>query len=525
MKKWITLFALASLFIILACEPNDPTQPKLNIQPNQLVLNKVVAIGASITSGFQSGGLVEDFQMNSFPYIIARQMGKAEEFEMPLIAAPGIGSTPGLGPLKFENGQILPGDPYTDPLALLKNLNLPRPYDDIAVPGADLNDLLNTADSTGNGNPFFNIVLRNPNFGNTSIVEQAVALQPSLVLFGFPGGNDVLGAALTGTAIVGVTITPQADFDSRLESVLNTLQTKTHAQIVMSNIPDVTTVPYVNILDNFIYKPFDITVAPGVTITVDLPVVFDANFQPVNFDTTGQTQLYIPLLTEEGLATTGSPVKHILLPFLSEYQTNGLGVPDSAALVPLVFDYLVNVVGLDSMTAQLVAPAQAHSLEQGMIDAGLTPSGIPIPGSLTLTEDETNTIQTSLNGFNASIANMAQTKGVPLVDLFSKFNDLVAAGSAGMDGVTALFVFFDPASTIFSLDGFHPSNAGQAFLAREYIRVINAAFGLSIPEPTLTDYTGQYLSGVPGGKKIGTIQPGAIEQAIRLFVPRQVMAQ
>ncbi len=63
-----------------------------------------MAVGTSFTAGFQSGGLVEDFQLKSFPYIIAQQIGKADQFEMPLIAAPGIGSTPGFGSLKFENG-------------------------------------------------------------------------------------------------------------------------------------------------------------------------------------------------------------------------------------------------------------------------------------------------------------------------------------------------------------------------------------------------------------------------------------
>ncbi|RMF55866.1 MAG: hypothetical protein D6748_14635 [Calditrichaeota bacterium] len=253
-----------------------------------------------------------------------------------------------------------------------------------------------------------------------------------------------------------------------------------------------------------------------------MPVVFDQNFQPVNFDTTGLTELYIPLLTEEGLTTTGSPVKHVLLPFLSQYQANGLGVPDSAALVPMVVSYLINVVGLDSATAQFLAPGQAGALAQGMIAAGLTPSGVPIPGSLTLTEDETNTIRDALNGFNASIASTAQSKGVMFVDLFTRFNELVAAGPAGLDGVTALFVFMDPASTIFSLDGFHPNNAGQAFIAKEYIKVLNAALGTSFPEPNPADYAGQYLSGA-GGKKV--IQPGAIENAIKMFLPRTQIAQ
>ncbi|RMG29808.1 MAG: hypothetical protein D6732_17220, partial [Methanobacteriota archaeon] len=242
MKKWITFLTLAGIVLFAACELKNPEQPTLNIKQTDLLLNKIVAIGASITSGFQSGGLVEDFQMHSFPYLITKSLGREAHFEQPLIAAPGIGSTPGFGPLKFENGQIVPGDPYTDPLALLKNALLPRPYDNLGVPGAKLEDILTTIDSTGNGNPFYNIVLRNPNFGNAPMLKQALMLNPTLVIFGFPGGNDVLGAALSGTAIVGVTITPQADFDARLNEIINTIQSNTNAKIIMSNIPDITTV-------------------------------------------------------------------------------------------------------------------------------------------------------------------------------------------------------------------------------------------------------------------------------------------
>ena len=74
------------------------------------------------------------------------------------------------GPLKFENGQIVAGDPFTDPAALLKNAQLPRPYDNLGASGADLNDMLNTADGSGR-NPFFDLIFRNPNFANTTQIE------------------------------------------------------------------------------------------------------------------------------------------------------------------------------------------------------------------------------------------------------------------------------------------------------------------------------------------------------------------
>ena len=481
MKKLIAFLILmfASPIIFVACEPGTPSAPELNITQNQLVLSKVVAVGASFTAGFQSGGMVEDFQLKSFPHIIAQQIGKSDQFELPLIAAPGIGSTPGFGPLKFENGQIVAGDPVTDPAALLKNAQLPRPYDNLGVPGADLNDMLNTVDGSG-GNPFFDLILRNPNFANTAQIEQAILLQPSLILL-LLGGNDVLGAALSGTAIEGVTITPQADFDSRMSQILDKLQSETRAQLVMANLPDVTALPYVNVVDNFIYKA-----VPALGIFDPVPVVFDANFQPVLFDPA--IGLFLPLLTDE------TNVAHLLLPALSQYRTTGLGVPDSAAIVGM---------GLP--------PAQAQLLVLGMQAAGLIPSGNPFPGSLTLTEDEETIIRDATAGFNATILSLAQSKGVAIADLIMSFNEIVT--NPGTDGVTARFVLLDPTTTMFSLDGFHPSNAGQAVLAKAYIKAINGAFGLSIPEPNPADFTGQFA-----GTSTNKIAAGVIEKATKLFI-------
>ena len=79
----------ASLLIFVACEPGTPSAPELNNSQNQLVLSKVVAVGASFTAGFQSGGMVEDFQLKSFPSIIAQQIGKADQFELPLNCCTG----------------------------------------------------------------------------------------------------------------------------------------------------------------------------------------------------------------------------------------------------------------------------------------------------------------------------------------------------------------------------------------------------------------------------------------------------
>ncbi|MCB0265265.1 MAG: hypothetical protein KDH95_22475 [Calditrichaeota bacterium] len=495
MKKFLTFILFAVLVVFTACELKDPTQPEITtITKDQLALNKVVFIGNSLTAGFQSGGLAEDFQVNSFPALIARQMGKSEHFEQPLIGNPGISSTPGVGVLDFNSatGAIAPRGTYTNPLALLKNATLARPYDNLGIPGANLNQGLNAtgAASAGN-NPFFDLILRNPNFANMTQVEQAKILNPTLVV-AWLGNNDVLGAALAGGDLTR--ITPIANFQADYTKLIQELGKirDGNVGIVLLNIPYVTDIPYVNILDGAIYKE----PVPGIGLS-PVPVVFDATSQPVDFDP-GAGELYLPLITAE----TGSTIKHVLLPFIGEYRANGLGIPDSAAIANLL---------ISLGTPQAVAAAQAQATVQGMIAQGLTPSGIPIPDSLTITAAEETALLQAVGGFNQIISGIAAAAGIPVVDANAKLTEL---NQSGIDGFSGRFVFLDPANTAFSLDGVHPNSAGYAIIANEIIKKLNSlSADISIPLVNADDFRGQYT-----GAQMSNFSVEAANQAKAIFV-------
>jgi len=470
MKKIILILILSGMIFFFACTPDQPSAPKLNVTTSELALSKVVAIGNSLTAGFQSSGLVEDFQLNSYPYLLAQQMGKTE-FEQPIIGDPGIGSPAGMTPMYLdENGNITQDPLEVNPLFLLKNALLSRPYDNLGVPGADLNDVLNTVDGSG-GNPFFDIVLRNPNLGNTTQLEQAVLLQPTTLLL-WIGNNDVLGAALAGGDLTQ--ITSQADFQSRLTAILTQIRTTlTSTFILMANIPDVTDIPYVNTLDA------TFSTSPALGINVPIPVIHAGppTFAPVPFDTAAT--LFLPLLTEE------SGVSHLTLPALLGYQ-QGLGIPDSAALRGLGF-----------------SAADARNLVLGMQASGLTPTGTPVPGDMTITVSEAIAISNAVSGFNQIIETLAPFPpagfGYQIIDVNSVLAELNATGVGGLSGK---YVLADPATTAFSLDGVHPNNAGHALVANEFIGTMNAVLSLSIPTLNVANYAGQYLGKRPAAKSL-----------------------
>jgi len=465
MKKILILLLLIGMTLFSACDPDQPSEPKLNVLKNDIT---IAAVGNSLTAGFQSSGLMVDFQMNSYPYLIAQQMNNSQ-FEQPIIDEPGIGSPAGMTPMYLDSEGNIKQDSLIshgiqNPLVLLLNLLLERPYDNLGVPGADLNDLLNTIDGSA-GNPFFDLILRNPILLNTTQIQQVSFLQPEVLLL-WAGNNDVLGAALDGGDLNQ--ITSQSDFNTRMDAILTQLRNDLpNTEIIMANIPYVTDIPYINTLD-------------GVFLG-GIPMVFDDTLQPVDFG--GGT--FLPLVTSE------SGVEHITLVGLGAYQ-QGLGIPDSTTMV--------DAYGID--------PVQAAQLETGMIAAGLIPTGLPLDRTMTLTSTETSTIKDAVDGFNQTITSLANTYQIPVIDANSLLTEL---NENGLDGASGKYVLVDPVTTAFSLDGVHPNNAGNAIIANAFIGVINSVLQLdpTIPEVNVSDKFGQYLSASPKmeiGKTINNVR-------------------
>jgi lysophospholipase L1-like esterase len=253
----------------------------------QVDFNNYVALGDSLTAGFWSGGLVATVQANSYPALIHRQAtGSDSGFEQPLVSPPGIPAalhlvhlvpSPVIAP---QSGQGVP-----------TNLNLGRPYNNLGVPGSRLHDTLAT--TTGG---LHDLILRNPNFRNTTALQQALALRPTFVTL-WIGNNDVLGAATSGIVIDGVTLTTVDSFRADYTTVAGALKAS-GAKLAFANIPDVTSIPFV--------------------ITIPPVVVNPATRQPVLVNGSP-----IPLIGPKGLLGAGD---HVLLTAQADLA-KGIGIP------------------------------------------------------------------------------------------------------------------------------------------------------------------------------------------------------
>jgi len=274
MRKSLIILLGAALAGLLAtgCDLEAPGHSTLTVeQPSgAAVFGNYVAAGNSLTAGFMDGGLMMAGQATSFPQLIATQMGyPAGSFMQPLLASPGLGTRSTGDPmiaggvLRFDATTGMPTflgtTPVTSVPSLLLTATWPVPFSNLGVPGATLLDFSAALDRTTSqapGNAFFDLVLRNPTFGNKSMRDQLIARGPTIATL-WLGNNDVLGGATSGQPNDGVlypaedvNLTPPALFGpmyaDMLDSVLDGVENRHGFRplIFTANIPSITSVPY-----------------------------------------------------------------------------------------------------------------------------------------------------------------------------------------------------------------------------------------------------------------------------------------
>jgi lysophospholipase L1-like esterase len=200
--------------------------------------SNTVFLGDSLTAGFQSGSLLDTTQVHGWAPVLAAQAGF--NIVQPLIAYPGAPNVlqlVSLGP---------PPVITTAPGTTTGRDNFATQVTDLAVPGALLNDVMNTVPlvNPAPGQQQLNqLVLGFPGLGYGVADSQAsfaIKAQPTTI-FLWIGNNDALVADETG---MPSSMTSVANFTSQYQALITELTTMAPAHLVIANIPDVTKVPY-----------------------------------------------------------------------------------------------------------------------------------------------------------------------------------------------------------------------------------------------------------------------------------------
>ena len=445
MKKFINILLILISFglVFTACEDRtDLTPPSApNPKSGNADLTRFVSIGNSLTAGYQSGALYQSAQIYSFVNLIAQQVGTS--FEQPLVSDPGTGGRMEIQSLDFATGQV--SITFNSGTGTPLNLNYPAPYNNLGIPGALLFDVLNATDSTNcasalfanSPNPLFNLILR----GIGTQFQQAKLLHPTFVTL-WIGNNDVLGFAASG-GVAPAAPTDAATFQG-LYSLLADSIASLGANVVVANIPNVTSIPYFT------------TVGPVVAQEVPWPLLQVLGLPGLCYQKHGE-------VVGSGFADSSALMTGAVLITLpaSNYAAY---IGDTTG----TFDNLYYKNGIP-------AGIDTHK------PLGFHPQN-PVPDGLVLDPDEITTALNATTAFNTAIGNLAAQYNFGLVNINDFYDNIRAADFSG--GVTYNGITFTTRyilGGLFSLDGVHPSSRGQAILANEFIKVINSKFNAGIP--------------------------------------------
>ncbi|HET7550152.1 MAG TPA: SGNH/GDSL hydrolase family protein [Gemmatimonadaceae bacterium] len=402
-KEWLArgAVALALSAVIAGCSDNkELVNPE---QPIDQLFTSYVALGNSITAGFQAGGINAETQSQSYPVLLAA--GMRTPFSVPYLNDPGC-------PPPIDNiitGHRV-GDGTGETCALRTNPNGLAVINNVAVPGAFASDLTDPL-GAGASNALTTFIL-----GGKTQVQRALDARPTFASV-WIGNNDVLPAALSGilAPIPGVSpgVTDVEAFSQKYDAILDALTAQgTLKGGVLVGVVNVTAAPI------FI---------PGAAI--------------LNPQVKGAAEAYVGRpLTVDGSCT---PTTQSLIDFRLLSEIRAGTQPDTIACSP--------IAGHPGLLGNVF-----------VLDAG-----------------EIATLTQVVNGYNAAIEARATELGWAYADPNPALLELRQSGA-----IPVIPDLANPSSafgTYISLDGVHPSAAGQALLADIIATAINDKYGTGIP--------------------------------------------
>ncbi|MGI4833070.1 MAG: hypothetical protein ACRYFK_06360 [Janthinobacterium lividum] len=449
---------------------------------------RYIAVGNSLTAGYEDGGLYLDGQQNSYPNILAQQFAKAgggATFRQPLFST---AQANGSGYLRLA-GFTAAGSPITQSvttsLAVRGGTAAAPLYtkytdaiDNFGVPGIKLADVQTVGYGSTQGNPYFERIT--PDASPLQTYFQRIKAEAATATFFsmWLGNNDVLGYATSGGALGALSatyaITRTDTFNLKAVRMINVLTANNSVATggpkgVVSNIPDVGGLPFFN------------TVGPSFRATLAAASVPTA--APFVYTTGTLAPLQANTRVAGTLADIRTPAGGTLLltltaaPYAALYgQPTGKYWRDFYAQLKPALPAAIPTLGVFLATLQ-VDTTKAFGQS----------TGNPFPSTLVLDGTEQTAVTTATTAFNNSLQTAALNKGLAFFDANAYFRGIAITGIAS-NGVANSASFIT--GNLFSLDGVHPTPRGYALVANQLIMAINARYGATVPQVNPNDYRG-----------------------------------
>lgn len=209
-KNLLRGVAVAGLFGALAsCE-----MPHSTVGPSYAggdMFTSYVALGNSLTAGYQSGGINDSTQRRSYAVVLAQQFGT--RFAYPALANPGC--PPPIANFMTQARVTQAGYPASTSTScyLRSPPSVTDVLNNVAVPGANVADLTSSMGTSG-PNPLTQFVL-----GGLTQAQRALIAKPTFATI-WIGNNDVLRPALTGQL---ASATPLGTFTAAYDAMIKQL--------------------------------------------------------------------------------------------------------------------------------------------------------------------------------------------------------------------------------------------------------------------------------------------------------------
>ena len=429
--KIITLVITSALF--LSCKPKfdvpDPDNGNINV-------SNYVALGSSMTAGYGNGALYYDAQQNSYANILAEQFKLigGGDFKIPNVSQSSIGmGNANNAPSILGNRTDCQGTVSLGPVkiatqgdaSVFTNIYSGQgPFNNMGVPDVKVIDM----DVNGYSNPFYQ---RMASSASSSILSDAVAKNSTFFSVNL-GLHDVLKYTLKGGTADSISPTGGAinvGFEASINNVIDKLMAN-GAKGVITNIPSIKTMAYFNTIA---WNALKLDAANAESLTNAY----------ANLDSTKFHEGINPFIIED-----------VNVPFLGFRQA-------------VEGEFILLNVPLENVKC---------GPKWGSVN--------PIPDQYCLTLSEIDVIENAITNYNTILRNIASSKGLAFVDVNAFFAKIKSGFIYNGVTINASFV----SGGAYSLDGLNLTARGNALLANEFIKAINATYQSTIPEVDAMKY-------------------------------------
>lgn len=428
-----SVIGLTVVALLTACtggENNEVLGPRPSGTAS--IFQNYVALGNSITAGYQSGGIYDATQRVAYPALLANQMGV--RYAYPALA--GRGCAPPvinfLTQARFGTGSTA----ATCDLLVPATSNL---LNNVAVPGAAVADLT-AATGTTASNTLTSLFL-----GGQTQVQKALQIDPTFASI-WIGNNDVLSAAVSGVLVPSAGVSPGVTTQANFEAAYNAATSQ-----LLAGAPGVK------------------GVLAGVVNVSSAPIFF-----PVSV-LLGNAAFRAGFDQAAGFKTGGDPVKATALTI-----DNNCTAAQTTLVSFRIASEIARFRNDTNPTGQAPKSPTARAGHPAHIACGANTAGYPatVGEVFILTAAEQTALQAAVTGYN----NFIQTRAAALD--FAYMNPNVLLDSLRTANAIPVAPNLASATAPFgawvSLDGVHPSTLAHRAITNHFINAINAKYNTSL---------------------------------------------